>query len=104
MGSGLYHATGGNLYIYIYFMLFFFIGVTFCLLSLTSIFIGSVVLVKSNQEGSNQCSIPMLDLNSNDADIARRSNQEIYKISLKTSQAVRIFDSIDSLPVKITFE
>lgn len=46
MGSGLSNATGG-LWTYVYFILFFVIGVTFCLQSLTSIFIGSIMIDQS---------------------------------------------------------
>ncbi|CAM9486864.1 unnamed protein product, partial [Ectocarpus fasciculatus] len=43
MGLGLCNATG-SLWVYAYFISFFVIGVTFCLLSLTSIFISSIMM------------------------------------------------------------
>lgn len=61
LAAGLDYAVG-SLWIYLYFMLFFVIGVTFCLLSLTSIFISSIMLDHDTNPATKRASMPMPSL------------------------------------------
>lgn len=109
MGSGLSDATG-SLWIYIYFIAFFVIGVTFCLLSLTSIFISSIMMDHeinpiTKRAASSGGASPTHFMASNEAMEQTKDELSVcqassnFKVSLRHQDADQLFRIIDSISV-----
>lgn len=109
MGSGLSNATG-SLWVYAYFMAFFVIGVTFCLLSLTSIFISSIMIDQENNPLTKRAatsggpSPPFVtaspELVTQQASRVGPAGMADYKLSLRHQDSDQLFRIIDSVSVR----
>lgn len=106
MGLGLCNATG-SLWVYAYFISFFVIGVTFCLLSLTSIFISSIMMNHNTNPVVKNVAVsgPTSPTIENGASMVSRQRLSGYspspdfKVSLRHQDADKLFRIIDSVSV-----
>ena len=103
LADGLRNTTK-SLWIYIYFMLFFVIGVTFCLLSLTSIFISSIMVdhdtnpVTKNAAASGN--VVPYQVSKGRLQCTEEVDNDEYVVSLRHQDADKLFRIIDSISVR----
>jgi hypothetical protein len=109
MGAALQQATG-SLWVYVYFIAFFVIGVTFCLLSLTSIFISSVMVdhdtnpVTKKAAAVSMGAAPPHFAHGHNATVVSRSDDPDstdFVVSLRHQDADKLFRIIDSVSVRL---
>jgi hypothetical protein len=108
MGFGLSNAVS-SLWPYLYFMSFFLLAVGFCLVSLTQVFIGSIIIDQNSNPHTKSAAMdhsyifpaPDNDIRFSQYKTSSCLGQTSYKLSKRHQDADKLFSIIDTVSVRI---